>query len=164
MWMPRGDIWKPRNVAKVEANGLEFSMKQTFKFRKNDFSLRSSYSYTRTTIVAGFSDMSSFKGRQMPLLPKHTFNAAFDYQFDKRVLFHLNASYTGERATSNMFDIMKAYWLLNATVGYNFKFGKNVLHTSLQANNLLNTNYQTMPYRAMPLLNFLFTIKYQFNY
>lgn len=163
MWMPRGDIWKPQNIAKVEAKGIEVSTKQNYKWDKNELQLVCNYAYTLTTILEGFNEMQVFTGNQMPLLPKHSATALLKIEHDNRYLLQLNANYVGERTTSNLFDVMYDYCLLNASAGYTFRWNKNTMNVLLQVNNVLNAVYQNMPYKAMPGRNMLFTVKYKWN-
>jgi len=159
MWMPRGDIWKPQNVDLVGAKGIEANVKQSYSWYNCKISLLLNYAFTQTIVLKGFSDMTPFLGRQMPLLPEHTANGLL--QLENRHLFlNMNTIYVGERSTSNVFDIMSAYVVSNASAGYNFNIKKQVLSFSVQVNNLFGEQYQTVPYKAMPMQNFSATLKY----
>ena len=169
LWMPRGNIWKPTNIDRVMAKGVEVALNQMVKWNENTASLDLNYAYNHTEIKEGFSNMSVFKGRQMPLLPRHTASACL-YGNIHSFQYSLLGKWVGPRTTSDIFDQLDDYFILNMTVDYLFRIGKKeekrYLHTidvGVQGNNLLNTVYQTMPYRAMPLRNFMVFLKYNVN-
>lgn len=169
LWMPRGNIWKPTNIDRVLAKGVEVTLNQMVKWNENTASLDLNYAYNHTEIKEGFSNMSVFKGRQMPLLPRHTASACL-YGNVHSFQYSLLGKWVGPRTTSDIFDQLDDYFILNVTMDYLFKIGKKeekrYLHTidvGVQGNNLLNTVYQTMPYRAMPLRNFNCFVKYSIN-
>lgn len=169
LWMPRGNIWKPTNIDCVLAKGVEVTLNQMVKWNENTASLDLNYAYNHTEIKEGFSNMSVFKGRQMPLLPRHTASACL-YGNVHSFQYSLLGKWVGPRTTSDIFDQLDDYFILNVTMDYLFKIGKKeekrYLHTidvGVQGNNLLNTVYQTMPYRAMPLRNFNCFVKYSIN-
>jgi len=161
MWMPYGNIWKPQNIDKVETRGIEINCKQTFTFPRSEHFLLFNYAYTHAEVKKGFQEMRPFEGRQMPLLPEQTFSAIWQTQI-RKLSFSLQGSYTGERTTSNIFDVMGAYFTTNLTAGYHFLFKKHGLKTSLNLNNLFNAEYQNMPFKAMPGRHFYVSLVYSF--
>ncbi|MBN1463383.1 MAG: TonB-dependent receptor plug domain-containing protein [Paludibacteraceae bacterium] len=162
MWMPRGDIWKPQNVDEVEAKGLDIHLKQTYSLQRFKISLLVNYAFTQTFVLEGFTEMTPFKGRQMPLLPEHTAMGLFQVDYN-RFFAAVNAHYVGERTTSNVFESMHAYVLFNCSAGYNLKLKKNqLLAFSVKGNNLFGVTYQTVPYKAMPLQNWSAGLQYKF--
>lgn len=169
LWMPRGNVWKPVNLDQVLAKGIETSLNQKVKWKSNSLSLDVNYAYNHTEIMKGFSEMAPFEGRQMPLLPCHTLSACLYGTFNT---FHysLMGKYVGERNTTDVFELLDSYFLLNLMADYEFVFKKKenlkIVHSldvGVQVNNLLGAYYQTMPYRAMPLQNFNCFLKYHFG-
>ena len=146
LWMPRGNVWKPINVDLVEVNGTEVSVRIDVRGQ----TLQAAYTHSHTEVKEGFSEMRPFRGRQIALLPEGHLSASFTGRW-KNWKWIFATNYTGERVTSDVFDTMDAYWLCNTSLGYKFKLGKN-WQLGLQAtvNNLLDTDYQTVPYKAMP--------------
>ena len=169
LWLPRGNIWKPINVDNVLAKGIEVTHSQTFTKKKHQHTQSLSYSLNHTEVIKGFQEMRPFIGQQIPLLPTH--NANF-LATGKILQFNylIQASYVGERHTSDIFDLMPPYFLLSVNVGYDFILSKkrektdgylHHLNLSLQGNNILNSEYETMPYKAMPGRNFLVSLKWK---
>ncbi len=72
----------------------------------------------------------------------------------------------GERHSSDIFDILKAYFVVNVIADYEFHFKskkkKNllVLDVGGQVNNIFGREYQVMPFRAMPKQNFVIFAKF----
>jgi len=162
MWMPRGDIWKPQNVDVVEAKGLDIHIKQLYNIQRLKLSLLLNYAFTQTFVIEGFSEMTPFKGRQMPLLPEHTAIAFFQVDYN-RFFVTVNANYIGQRTTSNVFESMPAYVVFNSSAGYNLKLtDSQQIALSVKGNNLFGTIYQTVPYKAMPLQNWSASLHYTF--
>ena len=146
LWMPRGNVWKPINVDLVEVNGFEAGAKLEAKGQ----TLQAAYTHSHTEVKEGFSEMRPFKGRQIALLPEDNLSASFTGRW-RNWKWIFATSYTGRRSTSDVFETMDAYWLCNTSLGYKFTLCKK-WQLGLQAtvNNLLDTDYQTVPYKAMP--------------
>lgn len=169
LWLPRGNIWKPINVDKVLSMGIEVSSSQTIQRARHHHTLSLAYSFNLTEVKEGFSEMRPFIGQQIPLLPLHNANLLLNGEV-KRLNYLLQGSYVGERHTSDIFDWMPHYFILSLQVGYKFILNQkekrtndyiHYLNISLLANNLLNSDYETMPYKAMPGRNFLVTLKWK---
>lgn len=167
MWMPRGVIWKPTNIEKVLARGVEMSSIGTFPIRQTTHKLSASYNHSFTEIRKGFSDMSPFLGHQMPLTPQNTFAGAWCVTY-KSTNLTISGSYTGERTSSDIYDILEGYFLMDLAINHTFHFPKKriskhpqALLLSFQINNLLDKDYQNLPFRGMPGRNFLTGVKWQ---
>ncbi len=161
MWMPRGDSWKPQNIDLVDAKGVDIQLKQSYTLATFKALLLLQYAYTQTIVVEGFSDMTPFRGRQMPLMPEHTATMHFTLESPK-FFVRFSTQFVGERTTSNVFDKMEPYYISNAAIGYTVKWNKQLLSFSVEGNNLFDVVYQTVPFKAMPLRNYLVTINYVF--
>ena len=168
LWLPRGNIWKPINVDEVLAKGAEINFSQTFTKKRQQHTQTLSYSINHTEVIKGFREMQSFVGQQIPLLPSHTANFLASGKLT-HITYVLQGSYVGERHTSDIFDRLPHYFLLSIQVGYDFALSKKKgnthgylhhLNLSLHGNNILNTEYETMPYKAMPGRNFLVSLKW----
>ena len=163
LWMPRGNIWKPINIDRVLAKGFELNINQCYMERNTSHAVNFSYSYNHTEVKKGFSQMKPFVGRQIALLPEHTLSA---YLLGKvgNTSYQITCRYVGERTTSDVFEKMDAYWLLNVSAEYAWRFKNeknvNVLTVGASANNLLGTVYEVMPFRAMPKQNFSIFARY----
>ncbi len=161
MWMPRGDIWKPQNIDLVAARGIEAYLKQELLLDKCSFSLILNYAYTKTTIMETQKSLEALENRQMPLLPEHTANVAFQFDY-KKIYLNITSNFVGERTTSDIFDVMQAYIVTNAAVGYYLPIKTQRIAVSLQINNIFDQQYETVPFKAMPERNYCGTVKWIF--
>lgn len=158
LWMPRGNVWKPVNVDRVEVNGAEVVLAAEVKRH----SLRASFARSHTEVVRGFAEMRPFQGRQIALIPENNFTAAYTGRL-ARWKWVLGASHTGMRYTSDVFSTMQAYWLANASLAYEVPLLVNTrLLLQGAVNNLLDADYQTVPYKAMPGRNYQLDVKLKF--
>jgi iron complex outermembrane receptor protein len=162
MWMPYGNVWKPQNIDKVESSGIEVNSKQTFPIKNTRHLVSVNYAYNHAEVKEGFDEMRPFRNRQVPLLPEHTLSSMWHTQF-RKFTCSLQGSYTGKRSTSDIFDILDAYFTVNFTAGYEFYFKKNLLAASLNIHNIFDTSYQNMPFRAMPGRHLYISLTYTFN-
>lgn len=168
MWLPRGTIWKPINVDNVLARGVEWGVSQELSIGGTKHALKCLFNHSFTEIRKGFSDMRPFMGHQMPLLPRNTFAGTWNTRF-KHADISLSGHYTGERTSSDIFDVMEGYFLLDLAGEYDIviksRKGNNHIHTltpTAQINNLLNKEYQNIPFRGMPGRNFAFSLRWRF--
>ncbi len=167
MWMPRGVIWKPINIEKVLARGVEVEANSTFPICQTTHKLSLSYNHSFTEIQKGFSSMSPFLGHQMPLTPQNTFAGVWSLQY-KATDLSISGNYTGERTSSDIYDILEGYFLMDLSINHTFAFPKKRvgkygqrITLSFQIHNLLDKRYQNLPFRGMPGRNFLGGIKWR---
>lgn len=167
MWMPRGTIWKPTNIEEVLARGVEAEMTHAFPIGKCKQKLQFAYNHSFTEIRKGFADMHPFLGHQMPLTPQNSFSGVWTMQYKSSDL-SLSGNYTGERTSSDIYDVLAGYFLMDLSMNHTLSFPKKKvrrygqrLTLSFHIKNLLNKEYQNLPYRGMPGINFLAGAKWQ---
>ena len=166
LWMPRGNVWKPTNIENVLARGIETNLRHHFKISQSSHEIMMSYNHSFTEIIKGFEDMKPFEGRQMPLTPQNLISCNWNITY-KEAAATISGNYTGERTSSDIFDKLEEYFLLDLFLRYKLIFSKkqnNRQHTLLfgaQIKNLLNTNYQSLPFRAMPGRNFSLSVTWE---
>ena len=97
----------------------------------------------------------------MAYQPKHAFTANCKVSY-KNVSGELSYGYTGERTTTDIYDIMSAYSLLDLSLQYDFKIFNNNFTVSGDFNNLFNTDYQNVLFYAMPGINFAIALQWKF--
>jgi len=155
------DIWRPRNIKKVESKGGEISINLRNKF--GDFYLQNSanYSLTIATEIDSYEGEGNQQGLQLQYTPKHLANFYQRISY-KSTSFKLGCTYTGERFTET-YKVLESYVLINSSLNQKFSLKKHHFSLSLKANNILNTNYQNQEYFAMPGRNYTITIKYFIN-
>lgn len=169
MWMPRGVVWKPTNIEEVLARGVEVESRHSFPISKLENSLSFSFNHSFTEIQKGFQNMHPFLGHQMPLTPQNTFAGFWNIRF-KETDLTVSGNYTGERTSSDIFDVLEGYFLMDLSINHTFSFpkksgskAKQQITVTLQINNLLDKEYQNLPFRGMPGRNFLAGAKWRID-
>lgn len=158
LWAPNGQNWSPRNVKKVQNNGVEFSLNHTRTVNsvRNSKSIGLSISYTlvENTVLESTLIGDQGIGKSLLFVPKHCFKYKIDYQIKEWSVI------AGQGLTGRVFldatnqSYMPFYGPVYLIVAKEVKSTKNTrLKLGLKVNNLLNEEYQVMPHRPMPGIN-----------
>ena len=150
-WVPTNyRYWMPRNVSEVLARGAEMHLKMNYRYALWTFSLSGNYVYSHTTDESEYAQQYDTDGKQLIYIPKHHANAFVEVRW-KTWNLNYTFEFTGERKTSMNDDEFFAYQLPFYTL-HHVSFGKqlNRFRIEFKINNLLNTDYQTILWRAMP--------------
>lgn len=160
-WLPAGEVWRPQNVPKVSSNGIEAGAGFVKKWMEWKLSGDINYTFTKVTTKKSLLKNDPSIGKQMAYQPKHAFTANCKVSY-KNVSGELSYGYTGERTTTDIYDIMSAYSLLDLSLQYDFKIFNNNFTVSGDFNNLFNTDYQNVLFYAMPGINFAIALQWKF--
>ena len=150
-WVPTNyRYWMPRNVSEVMARGAEMHLKMNYRYALWTFSLSGNYVYSHTTDESEYAQQYDTDGKQLIYIPKHHANAFVEVRW-KTWNLNYTFEFTGERKTSMNDDEFFAYQLPFYTL-HHVSFGKQLhrFRIEFKINNLLNADYQTILWRAMP--------------
>lgn len=140
-------IFNATNLAGVRSYGSEITNKHNFETRKTKNLFSYGYSYTISENQKNLNSPAIKKGDQLFYTPIH--KLYFNYQLEHEVAqIGINSTYVSETLGIN--EDLESYWLLNTSVSKQLKFKKVALETSLNFNNILNTNYRVIERRPMP--------------
>jgi len=167
-WTPKGGIWRPYNLFKVQSIGVEFTFNNTIKLEEYLIDWGVNYSITDVSEVDdfnmfNFNSSSALENRQQLFYtPKHVANvfSAFKY---KGWQLQASSSFTGSRFTEDYKKELDFYILADLSIGKLFKINKNTISVNIDVKNILNKAYQDIDYLAMPGRNFGIKIKYLYN-
>ncbi|MEN8251797.1 MAG: TonB-dependent receptor, partial [Bacteroidota bacterium] len=154
LWVPGGVYWSPENIKEVDAYGMEASGDIRHKIRGASIKWMANYALTRSINQTGLDSFDRSVGKQLAYVPVHkaSFTALTNI---KSWSFVMNASYTGKRyTTADNEEFLPAYTLLNLRIAKSFRWNKYQVNGCLSANNVLNTQYQSIENKAMPGINF----------
>jgi vitamin B12 transporter len=169
LWQPdTSGQWAPSNLQRVNASGVEASIKH--KYTREKFSVNSGikYSYTSSKNLKGLtpSDNASI-GKQLPYVPYHLSNA-FIMISSRSWASEVSANYISLRFATldnnkTPTESLEAYTQLNISVSRKIEWQMLAITTKLNVNNVLNTYYETLKSHAMPgrNLNFSLVINYK---
>jgi vitamin B12 transporter len=160
LWLPGSSFWSVENAQEVWSRGVEITGNQSFKIHTLNIFLAESWSYTKSTNEKKLFDLDASYKKQLIYTPlnRMILKAGAIY---KGFNLTLKGDFTGEVYTlKDNSASLPAYFLLDVILSKSFKI-KNEYPISIQfnLNNLLNTDYQVTPYRPMPGINFLVTVK-----
>ncbi|MBR0322979.1 MAG: TonB-dependent receptor [Bacteroidales bacterium] len=150
-WVPTNyRYWMPKNVSEVLARGAEFHLKANYRYALWNFTISGNYVYSHTTDESEYAQQYDSDGKQLIYIPKHHANAFVEVRWRT---WNLNYTFefTGKRTTSMNDDDFFAYDLPYYTL-HHLSLGKqlNKIRLEFKINNLLNNDYQTVLWRAMP--------------
>ena len=152
--------WEPENVAKVFARGIENHLSAAFVQGDWKVTLSGNYVYTVTTDESETAVAQGVNGKQLIYIPRHHGNLFLNAQWkDWNVSYTMEA--TGARSTSyNDEDTFP----LNPYVLHHISLGRQIdrFRFELRCNNLLNTDYQNVIWRAMPGRSFEMMVEYKY--
>ncbi|TXK26422.1 TonB-dependent receptor plug domain-containing protein [Pontibacter qinzhouensis] len=152
--------WTPLNLQKVRSQGLEWSSRATTVAGEFRPGLSLGYALTSTQQVAAYEGTSAELNKQLPYVPLHKVTVATDAAW-RSWTFTGNLIYNSERFTNNNnSSSMPGFTLLGLALGRQFRFGPGNLHCTLRADNVTNTEYQTMVNRAMPPRNYTLNLRF----
>jgi iron complex outermembrane receptor protein len=162
-WQPDTEsalsIWSPKNLQRVYSRGMEVSATVQAKLQAVQVESGLQYAFTRSTQekVNSSHDLD-LKGKQVMYVPFHN-GVWYGNILFKRWLLGANLSYTGYRYTnSSNTNRLDAFALLDFSAGKTFHFHHWKLQLLAKANNVGNTNYQTIEARAMPGRNYALSL------
>ena len=161
-WEPRGGIWRPYNLKKVQSLGIEFTFDNTIAINELDINWGVNYSLTNVSEVDDFGEIDLDNRQQLFYTPKHVANLFSAFQY-KGWQLQASSSFTGSRFTEDYKKELDAYILADLSIGKNFKLHKNAISVNIEVNNILDKAYQNQNYYAMQGRNFGIKIKYLYN-
>ena len=147
-------------MAVVNARGLENHVSASFVQDDWKVSLSGNYVFTVTTDESEEAEAQGIKGKQLIYIPRHHGNLFLNAQWKT-----WNASYTlevtGVRKTSYSDD---QYFLLDAYSLHHIAIGKQIdqFRLELRCNNLFNTDYHNVIWRAMPGRSFEVMVEFRY--
>jgi iron complex outermembrane receptor protein len=121
------------------------------------------YGYSKSIVRESTNEDDVGINNQLPYTPIHI--GGLEYRgLIKNWYGSLSMNYTGLRyVTADNESDLPSYYLLNFRAGKNIKIKRQLLSIDFRINNLLNTSYQNMKFRAMPGRNYMIGINFLFN-
>ncbi len=155
-WQPSstGNYSEPVNLQHVRGHGAEMDSRWQIALER-DWSFAGGLAYAYTISQQKLPDArAQLQERQLFYVPKH--KAALWAEARYRTWWLTgDATFTGRRFTDNdNNNWLPGYALVNASLGKTFRWNSFETQILAQVQNLSNTVYQTMAYRAMPPRNF----------
>ncbi|MCK9627513.1 MAG: TonB-dependent receptor [Bacteroidales bacterium] len=160
-WLPAGTVWRPQNIPLVVTQGAEAGVKLSGGFSRTKFSLNFSMAYTDIKMKEGLRVEDPAIGHQLAYQPKISWRSGLRIIISG-VSMYCNLTYTGERSTLDIFDILPSYLLTDLGASYDFKISGARFAINGVIKNITNEMYQNVKFYAMPGRNCQISIQYKF--
>ena len=160
MWINKGD-WVPINERKVRCIGGEIFSSIRFKINTIDVDYKLNYFFSSSILQESESEESN-EGKQLAYTPRHNANSILSISYNNYIL-KTDFSYTGERHVSGYNKMLEGYYLLNTSINKEISYNKCKIDLRLQINNILNKDYQSWEYYAMPERNYNISLNIKIN-
>lgn len=149
LWSPNdAGLWRPDNVDRVWARGIEARLQARYPIPKGSLRLRGNYAFTSSIRTAG-NDPTTV-GKQLLYTPNHQANAALIIHYTQHQLLYQH-QWTGSRFMDNANTQMLPFFQV-AHVRYSYTWTAPRSHWSFYAQvyNLFGEDYQVVNARPMP--------------
>jgi iron complex outermembrane receptor protein len=157
-WLPAGEVWRPANIPEVSTQGVESGVGYTLDYSGWRFESRLDYSYTDAKTEEPLWEEDPARGEQLAYVPRHTGVLSISAgRGDIEV--RANVTYTGERTTLDIYDMMEGYLLFNAGADYRFSLWGYSFLASGSVLNITAEDYQSVKFYAMPGRNWNFSLR-----
>ncbi|MEM7549050.1 MAG: TonB-dependent receptor [Bacteroidota bacterium] len=171
IWRPGGSgedeegnrisFWFPENLREVRSQGVELNFSWNHKINENlNFQSNLSSTFTKSINLLPLNDLDRSVGKQLPFTPLWNVNLYNSLKW-RNYCLGVNYSFTGERfvETNNELDPLPEFSLINLSVASKLDFLGQDIETSFRINNLFKTDYQSFESRAMPGINYEFSLQ-----
>ncbi len=163
MWVPGPSYWVPDNVRGVHARGLEFRTSLRLGWGTSIMRLNGNFSFSNSIIKASADENDPGMGNQLPYTPSLLGAAGITWEKGPWVAAAY-VDYTGRRfITTGNDSSLPGFLLMNLRAGRNFKIKDQILAVDFKINNIFNTPYENVLYRAMPGRTYTAGIHYLIN-
>ena len=155
--------WTMVNLGKVEIRGVDVALQTDWTLgRETNLSGRLNYTYQK---AQDFTDPTDeFYGGQIPYIPWHSGSAAISLSWRSWEASY-SFIYTGERYSSQAnlpINYQPSWYTSDCSISKSQRINKHELKLTLEANNLLNQQYEVVSCYPMPGINFKLIMQYMF--
>lgn len=163
IWQPSEyRYWTAENIKTVFNRGAELTLKAAYTTSYGlRYGINANYAYTKTTNQEQQSADDNSKGKQLIYIPIHKANIMGEASY-KWIYATYAFEFTGERYTTSSSEATRhtlpAYDLHNFTLG----FTKWSVNLELKVENIFDTQYQAILWRAMPGRSYSALLRYTF--
>ena len=154
LWRPSVPVWRPKNLEKVWARGIELQLHLTKKLGNHKFRWQQIATYTRTAPTYAPS-------KQLIFIPIYQYKTNIVWNFRQWHLGITENWFSRRFITSDNQQYLKAYALTSLRAKYSIKWKKHLISFDGQIKNIFNFHYQIIPNYAMPGRNWQLGLAFQ---
>lgn len=163
IWLPGDYYWSPVNVMNVWSRGFEHVF--GIAYTKNKFSLKAdlNYTFTLSTSERAKTQGDASLHKQLIYAPVHQGAFKLMISYSRWFVSYMH-SYTGYRYTStDNLEYLPGYDVARVSAGKSFNIKKMNFSISAYCSNLLDEQYQSLLWRAMPGRSYGLSVKVNFE-
>ena len=163
LWVPGNSFWTPHNIQSVDSKGISWFSEVKLISRNVEFQALTTAQVVHSAPMKATAYSPFVEGRQLMYVPKYSANQSISAAF-RGFRFILQASFTGERYTStDNHSKLPSFFLLNLSAEKQFSVKEMSTTAYFRINNITQTEYQVIAWRAMPLQSFQVGLSMQFT-
>ena len=164
IWLPGANFWSPRNLLQVWSRGLESDVEVRWQHSGLRYSVGAITSHVVSTNQRASGPNDRSVDKQLIYVPMYSGNLRFTVAHARGSLT-VAGTYTGYRYTStDNLSFLPPFWLMNAAASYQmYHRDRWRMEVFVQGHNLLNTTYEVMQSRPMPLRNAMAGVRFHFH-
>jgi len=163
LWTPGNSYWSPHNVQEVRVNGLDMNGSVSLTARNIAMQLRGGLQFASSKASKSIDFNEPLQKRQLIYVPYSTAFVSGLIEYKSSSL-ELQINHVGYRyTTTDNTSFLPAFTLANLTLAHNLNYSNGAYHVLIQVNNIFNTVYQAIEWRAMPMRNYLVGIRLHFK-
>jgi iron complex outermembrane receptor protein len=171
LWQPALNgayYWEANNVQDVFSRGVEYHYSMGINWQDVKFKSGGNYSFTKTTNQNATISFDESRGKQLIYIPKHKGNwyasvnkMGFSLKYD---IFFVGKRYTKSSNQESEFErILNPYWINKFTIDKSLLIRNLAFKIKFEIENLLNQDYQSILWRAMPGRYYILAIEFNFK-
>lgn len=142
------NFFSPHNITKVWSRGIEQRLNLNYSLNKIKLQINGGHDLIHSTYQEAVEVPRFAKGEQLAFTPVHQWFGSFLIKY-KNAVFSYQHKYTGKTGTLN-FSELPAYHLGQLYLDYFFTFDKFKLQLFFRTENIWDTDYEVIDFRAMP--------------
>ncbi len=162
IWLPDSAGWTSQNLFFVKSQGLDLAMKIHQKITsKINMNFKANYSFvlSRNYNSALINDPNL--GKQLIYVPKNKLGTTVDLTIKQKWRLTYRYRFTDKRFILRDHSKWMPYFMISdLSLMYHFQEMRWVDYLSINVNNLLNKNYEVMPYRPMMPRNVMVNLRF----
>lgn len=164
MWVPQGNYWAPMNILKVWSRGIENSADFTFNLTPVLLKMGIRYDYVLSTNEKVPAGSENELHKQLIYVPIHKTSVHLGVLYRGYSLSYVHHYTSWVFIQADNENFIDPYWLGNLVFTKTYPVGKKFsLNVLFKINNLWDSQYQVIAYRAMPGRNFETGISIQYR-
>ena len=161
LWQPGiYGYWSPQNLREVTIKGYDVNVRVNSKWKEGNLMFNLSCQYNEALQTKVYDLKSNVFGKQLIYVPIYTLKSTLAYQFKKLSLGGDGQLYSWRPTSSDNYEYLPAYYIVNANIAYNLSFKKHAIALRFDVNNILDKSYMLIKSRPMPGRNYTLTLSY----